>query len=112
VIKAVNDNSDSTTNDGQSYAVKREYVDRLIDMVKAIKTGKWSSDPDGAGDGRSCSVCNESSLFVKCRGESHPLCADCVNDAVVHAPASTTVDFQLACLIDGCSSQPFAFKDL
>ncbi len=112
VIKSVYDNSDSTTNDGQSYAVEREYVDRLMDMVKAIKTGEGSSDPDGAGDGRSCSVCNKPAPVVKCRGESHPLCAACIEDAVVHAPASTTVDFQLPCLIDGCSSQPFAFKDL
>ncbi len=107
-----NSNSANNVNVGRTHVVQGEYMDNLIVMVRAIKSGIGSSDPNSAGHGRSCSVCNESAPVVKCRGESHPLCAVCIDDAVVHAPASATVDFRLPCPTDGCSSQPFTFKDL
>ncbi len=112
VIKFGYENSSNTLNASQKYTLQPECDHNLIEKVRAMKAGKGSSDPIVAGHELLCSVCNEEPHVVKCKGESHPLCAICIDDAVVHAPVSTTDDFQLPCLIEGCSSQPFTFIDL
>jgi hypothetical protein len=111
-IKSGYENSISTINAAQNDAWQREYVDNLIDKVRARKSRIGSSVPEGAGNDRPCSVCNKPPSVVWCRGESHPLCAACIDDAVVNAAASTTANFQLPCLVCRCSSQPFTFNDL
>ena len=111
-IKSVQENSSNTINALQNYALQREYVDNLIVKVRALMTGNGRSDPKVAVHDLKCSVCNELPPVVKCWGESHPLCAACIDDAVVNAAASTTANFKLPCLIKGCSSQPFTPIDL
>jgi serine/threonine protein kinase len=111
-IKSVHETSSNTINALQNYALQREYVDNLIDKVRALMTGNGRSDPNVAGRDLTCSVCNELPPVVKCWGVSHLVCAACIDDAVVNAPASTTAYFQLPCLIDRCSSQPFTSVDL
>ncbi len=86
-MKSGFENPTRTINPFENYASQREDVDNLINKVRAMKSGDGSSDPDGAGNGRLCFVCHTHPPVVKCSRESHPLCAACIDDAVVNAPA-------------------------
>jgi hypothetical protein len=111
-IRSRDGNSANTANAGQSYVVDGICIDKLMDTFRAMKTGLGRSDPDGAGYTVLCSICNEQPHVLKCKGESHLLCANCLDDAVQKAPASTPHDFRLSCPFVGCASQPFKFKDV
>ena len=111
-IKLAYENSSNTLNALQKYTLHPECVHDLIGKIRAMKTGIGSSDPNVAGPELPCCLCNETPSAVECWAESHLMCAICIDDAVVHAPVSTTDDLHLPCLIEGCSSQPFTFKDL
>ena len=111
-IKFAYGNSSNSLNALQKYTLHPECIHDLIGKIRAMKVNNGSSDPNVAGHELPCSLCNETPTAVKCWAESHPMCALCIDDAVVNAPVSTTDDFQLPCQILGCSSQPFTFKDL
>ncbi|KAI2500616.1 hypothetical protein MHU86_13837 [Fragilaria crotonensis] len=78
-------NNLSLINDGQSYAV-RELVDDLMVSARSMNSGEGSSDRDGAGHWVPCSACNKRPFVVKCEGESHSLCALCIDIAVLKGP--------------------------
>ncbi|KAI2500631.1 hypothetical protein MHU86_13852 [Fragilaria crotonensis] len=73
--------------------------------------GRRNSESESAVIGV-CVACNRNIAVVKCRRESHALCANCIDDAVWNAPPSTNSSFELLCLKLECSSQPFTYKDL
>ncbi|KAI2497238.1 serine/threonine kinase [Fragilaria crotonensis] len=104
-------NNLSLINDGQSYAV-RELVDDLMVSARSMNSGKGSSDPDGAGHGVPCSACNKRPFVVKCEGESHSLCALCIDIAVLKGPKGAVDDLELPCPMGQCSSRPFTEGDL
>ncbi|KAI2490607.1 serine/threonine kinase [Fragilaria crotonensis] len=89
-----------------------EPKDAIADLDNILhNTDKPNSDPDCAGQGLPCYF-DERLFVVKCKKESHPLCAKCLEKAVWEAPASTPATFQLRCLVSGCPSQPFTIDDI
>jgi serine/threonine protein kinase len=85
-------------------------ISALLSKIR-LKTGKGDSEPEGSATGL-CVACNLRDPVVTCRGESHPLCANCMEDAVWNAPSNTTAPFQLSCLKLGCTSEPFTDKEI
>jgi serine/threonine protein kinase len=82
-------------------------IDNLTSLLNEIRlqAGKGNSATKGANLG-SCIPCNRRAV-LNC-GEGHALCVDCIEDAIMNTGAS----YDVRCLIDGCSSQPFAYKEL
>ncbi len=76
-----------------------------------LKTGEGDSKSEGAATGL-CVACNLCDPVVTCRGESHPLCAKCMEDAIWNAPFNITAQFQLSCVKLGCTSEPFTDKEI
>ncbi len=104
-------NSRSQTNSGR-FVVPRELIDDLRATARPMKSVQGSSDPDGTDHVTLCSNCNERTHVVKCKGESHPLCADCIDAQVRQAPFSTAENFKLNCPKRRCRSQPYTHDDL
>jgi hypothetical protein len=82
-------------------------IDNLTSLLHAIRlqAGKGNSATKGASLG-SCILCNRRAV-LKC-GEGHALCVDCIEEAIM----DTGANYDVRCLIDGCSSQPFTSKEL
>jgi serine/threonine protein kinase len=78
----------------------------LLSQAIQLHDGSRNSEPEGAGHGDSCTVCNRNLLAIKC-SKGHALCASCIENKLRHGSGC-----QLSCLINGCSSQPFQDNDL
>ncbi|KAI2489360.1 hypothetical protein MHU86_25233 [Fragilaria crotonensis] len=102
----------ATLNAGESAVVQGGYIHDRMSQLSPVSSGEPNPEPD-SDDLRKCAACNVRDPVVECKGEArHPLCARCLDIAVMKAPPSTTGDFQLLCLRDQCSSQPFTDVDL
>ncbi len=82
--------------------------DLLHRLSKAVnlQAGISYPEPEVAGHGPPCEVCNRPRAVVKC-SEGHELCANCIEARIVDVYPGRG-GCHLSCLKDGCSSHPFS----
>ncbi len=104
----------SDLQDEETGVAPEDAIATLDEILLHIR--KRNSELEGAGLGfcihcDKMADCNRRPAVVTC-SKGHSLCANCLDNGVEKAPASTTVTFKLSCLMDQCASQPFGYEDI